>query len=260
MIRNVKNGIEYFTFESFPQDRLINACFTRNGGISPVPWKSLNVGGTVGDSRENVVENRFRIFSTVERNVESIYDVWQVHGIDYKIAKKPRELDKGHEKADIILTKQKSLTLMMRFADCVPIFLFDPIKNAIAIAHAGWMGTVNKIGEKVVHVMCKEFGSIPKNIISAIGPSIGPDHYEIGKDLLNKINFGFPDYANKVITKKAGRIYLNLWELNSIALHLAGVEKIEVANICTACHLEDWYSHRGENGRTGRFAALFALR
>ncbi len=207
-----------------------------------------------------LLKTEFGFFQQWERNVDSIYDVWQVHGIDYKIAEEPRQLDKGHEKADIILTQKKSLTLLMRFADCVPIFLFDSIKNAIAIAHAGWMGTVNMIAEKAVHIMCKEYGSNPKNIISGIGPSIGPDHYEIGKDLLDKIGLVFPNYVNEVITKKTGRIDLNLWEFNSIALRLAGVVKIEVANICTACHLEDWYSHRGEKGRTGRFGALFALR
>jgi YfiH family protein len=260
MNKNVKNDIEYYTFESFPKERLFCACFTRKGGVSPDPWRSLNLGGTVGDIRGNVVENRFRVFSALGRDVESLYDVWQVHGSDYKVADKPRELDKAHEKADIILTQTSSLTLLMRFADCVPIFLFDPINNAIAIAHAGWVGTLNKIAEKAVHAMCKEFGSLPGDIISGIGPSIGPDHYEIGNDLCDKLKSDFPNHYEEVITKYGNRTHLDLWELNSIVLHMAGVVNIEVARICTACHREDWYSHRGENGRTGRFGALFALR
>ena len=76
---------------------------------------------------------------------------------------------------------------MMRFADCVPILLFDPEKRIIGIAHAGWKGTVNKIAAKTVTKMVQNFGTNPTDVLAAIGPSIGPDHYQVGEDVINKV-------------------------------------------------------------------------
>ena len=112
------DGLEYFQFESLDNRLLKQGIFTRKGGVSPQPWDSLNQGGTVGDARENVIENRRRVYQVMGQPVESIFDVWQVHSADVICADEPRPLNAQHQKADAILTDRPEITLFMRFADC----------------------------------------------------------------------------------------------------------------------------------------------
>ena len=100
------NGIRYFSFNSLSGESLLNAVFTRHGGVSAEPWASLNLGGTVGDMRECVVENRRRMFEAVDLPVESLYDAWQVHGDRVMVIDAPRPLAQEHEKADALITAQ----------------------------------------------------------------------------------------------------------------------------------------------------------
>ena len=254
------NAIRYGTFESLDdQAGLCHAVFTRAGGVSPEPWASLNQGGTVGDDREHVIENRKRAFDAMRLEVSSIYDVWQVHGIDCICAEQPRPLDEPHKKADIILTQKPGITLFMRFADCVPILLFDPVKRVIGLAHAGWQGTVKKVPLHAVNAMQSKFNSDPADIIACIGPSIGPDHYEVRHDVISQVEMAFGSGSKELLSNQDGKVFLNLWKANELTLQEAGVSKVEIAGICTACHTEDWYSHRAELGKTGRFGALISL-
>jgi YfiH family protein len=147
----------------------------------------------------------------------------------------------------------------MRFADCVPILLHDPGKGVIGIAHAGWMGTLRDVAVATVNAMKKNYGSNPADIIAGIGPSIGPDHYEIGADVILQVMQKHGDESELFLKSHQGKIHFNLWEANRVALERAGVRQIEVSGICTACHTEDWFSHRAEKGRTGRFGALISL-
>lgn len=252
--------LRFFEFASFPKNLIDHGIFTRNGGVSPKPWKSLNLGGLNGDSRENVIENRQRIFASFKRPVESIFDVWQVHSADVICAESPRLLDAPHQKADAILTNRPEITLFMRFADCVPVFFYDPEKKVVAIAHAGWQGTVKNIVGNTVRNMQVQYGCQPENIFAGIGPSIGPDHYEVGADVIEHVQKALGEQSKPVFQPKNGRFMLDLWKTNQILLERAGVKNIEVAGICTACHMDDWYSHRGEHGITGRFGALLALK
>ncbi len=254
------DSLKIYSFELFQEQPLIQGVFTRKGGISPEPWASLNLGGTVGDPRENVIENRRRIFQAVERPVESIFDVWQVHGNRVVSTDRTRPLDAPHEQADAILTNRPEITLMMRFADCVPVLFYDPEHAVVGIAHAGWRGTVNKIVTETVAQMKRDYGSNPKNILAGIGPSIGPDHYEVGEEVIRAVEQGFHKQSADLLHQVGGHTHLDLWNANRLALEEAGVEKIQIAGVCTACHTEDWFSHRGEKGRTGRFGAVICLR
>jgi len=256
-----QNGIRYFSFDSFAEESLVQGVFSRHGGVSPQPWSSLNLGGTVGDDRERVVENRRRMFEAVDLPVDSLYDAWQVHGERVMVIDKPRPLEEEHEKADALITAKDDVTLLMRFADCVPIFFYDPVRRVVGITHAGWMGTVKKIGLKTVNEMIRVFGCDPGDVIAGIGPSIGPDEYEVGENVIEAVRMAFPDDAEKMLFKKQnGSLHLDLWEANRLALVEAGVGRIEIAGISTAAHTGDWYSHRAEKGKTGRMGALIALR
>ena len=162
-------------------------------------------------------------------------------------------------KADIIFTDNPQVSLYMRFGDCVPILFHDPVKQVIGIAHAGWLGTVRGVVKSAVDGMRSRYGCQPENIVAGIGPSIGVDHYEVGAEVISQFQEKHKQDAERVIQIRDGRTYLDLWESNTIQLRNAGVEQIQVAGLCTACHLDDWFSHRAEKGKTGRFGALMAL-
>jgi YfiH family protein len=253
-----KTEIRFYQFENLDAT-LTQAVYTRLGGISPAPWDGLNLGGTVGDDPERVRENRRLALQAVGCDPKSIYDVWQVHGTEVAIAQAPRPPEEPHLQADIILTNKPEITLMMRFADCVPVLLHDPVRNVIGIAHAGWKGTVNGVAKIGVERMQSNFGSNPGDIRAAIGPSIGPDHYEIGPEVVNQVRQAFGRQAYRLLVDHSGKIHFNLWEANRLVLEEAGVNQIELAGICTACHTKDWYSHRAEHGRTGRFGAIIGM-
>lgn len=259
MINRTKNGLKFVQFNSFDRYPLHQGIFGRTGGVSPAPWDSLNLGGLSGDSRENIIENRKRIFSCFDLPVESIFDVWQVHGNRVICTDKKRPLDQEHEKADAIFTNKPGITLFMRFADCVPLFFYDPEKCVIGIAHAGRIGTLNRIAAECVTSMSTVYGSKPENILAGIGPSIGPDHYEVKEDVASDAEACFDNTKGILCQTSDDTIYLNLWEANRRILMEAGVRNIEMAEICTACHTDTWFSHRAEKGKTGRFGALFAL-
>ncbi|MGB8981647.1 MAG: peptidoglycan editing factor PgeF [Anaerolineales bacterium] len=250
------NGIRYLQFDAV-QTR--HAIFTRQGGVSPDPWGSLNVGGTVGDDLARVRENRVLSFQALGCAPESIYDVWQIHSADAVCAESPRPVDETYRRADIILTDKPDVTLFMRFADCVPIMVHDPRQGIVGLAHAGWMGTLRDVASATVEAMKQNYGSNPADIIAGIGPSIGPDHYEIGADVILQVMQKYANEAELLLASHNGKIHFDLWEANRMALERAGVGQIEVCGICTACHTEDWFSHRAEKGRTGRFGALISL-
>jgi YfiH family protein len=252
-------ALKYYKFDLLQEGGLAQGIFTRTGGVSPAPWDSLNFGGTVGDTRVNVIENRLRLFNALNRKVESLFDVWQVHGTKIICSDTPRSLDAPHKEADAILTDRPDITLFMRFADCVPIFLFDPKRKVIGIVHAGWMGTVNRIVSMAIDAMVNRYGSKPENVLAGIGPSIGPDHYGIGDEVIKQVKQTFGSDASGLLIAIDGGIHLDLWEANRILLQRSGVRRIQIAGICTHCHIDDWYSHRGEHGKTGRFGAILAL-
>lgn len=252
------NELRYFSFDIF-STTVTQAVFTRRGGVSPVPWHSLNLGGSVGDDPARVVENRLRSFDALGRDHASIHDVWLVHGTNIVYADAPRSLAQPSQRADIILTDNPEVSLFMRFADCVPLLFHDPKKHVIGIAHAGWMGTVKDAAKTAIEGMKSRYGCQPENIMVGIGPSIGVDHYEVREDVALQFREKYGRDAERVIQTRDGRSYLDLWTANEIQLQNAGVEQIQVSGLCTACHLDDWFSHRAEKGKTGRFGALMAL-
>jgi len=251
-----QNGLRFYQFDSL---MVRHAVFTRHGGVSPKPWSSLNLGGTVGDEIERVRKNRFLSFHAMGCEPASIFDVWQVHSADAVCAVAPRKMDEPYQKADIILTDKPEVTLFMRFADCVPIMVHDPVKGVIGVSHAGWMGTVRDVAGATVTTMRERYGSRPSNVIACIGPSIGPDHYEVGEDVITRARQLFGKDSDQVLLSIGERLHFDLWKANHYLLARAGVEKIELAGICTACHTDDWFSHRAEKGKTGRFGALISL-
>lgn len=251
-------SLRFYQFETLVHPDLVHAIITRQGGVSPEPWHSLNVGGNVGDENTRVRENLRRACDAVGRDPHSIYDVWQVHSSRVVRAYSPRS---GKEliKADVLISNDPSVTLFMRFADCVPIFFYDPRHRAIGLVHSGWLGTVRGAPVAAVQAMAEAFGTHPEDLYVGIGPAIGPDHYPIGPEVVGRVRETFGLSAGNHLQIHDDEVHLNLWSANRELLEREGVKSVEVAELCTACHLEDWYSHRGEGRITGRFGAMIAL-
>lgn len=252
-------SLKYYTFSNLDEFGIDHAMITRHGGVSPVPWATLNLGATVGDSQDHVNENMNRFLTTFSIDRDELFDVWQVHGDRVARANTSRKMNKPYQRADAILTNKKGLALLMRFADCVPILLFDPNKKIVGIAHAGWKGTIQKVVAKTVLSMKKYYGSKPEDILAGIGPSIAGHHYEVGPEVSNEVLNTIGTYASDVLISKNGSMYFDLWKANQLLLEEVGISKIENLGICTACRTDDWFSHRAENGKSGRFGVYIRL-
>ena len=254
-----KAGIRYLMFDSLAGTDVIHAVIARHGGTSPDPWRSLNIGGTVGDDPHRVRENLRLSVGSFGLDLSSVYDVWQVHGVDVSRATAPRLPGSEHHQADIITTNTRGVTLLMRFADCVPIILVDPKTQAIALVHAGWRGTLLGAARRAVESLQETYRSNPKDILAGIGPSICARHYEVGLEVVDQARQSLGKLADDFCFRINGSYHFDLWKANRMALEHAGLEQIEMANVCTACHSEDWFSHRLSGGKTGRFGALVAV-
>jgi len=252
------SGVKYFTFETLQHPAFRHAIIARRGGNSPHPWESLNLGGTVGDQPERVRANLSRALAAVDLSPSSLSQVWQVHSAEIVRADSPNWAG-SPVKADGLVTARPALSLLMRFADCVPILVFDPVRIAIGVGHAGWLGTVRGVSIELVRAMVREFGSRPEDLIAGLGPSIGPDHYPVGPDVVAQVEAVFGAHSSQFLLPREGQVVLDLWSANRWQLESTGIGSVEVAGICTACNLADWYSHRGERGQTGRFGAVLAL-
>jgi hypothetical protein len=253
------NGVKIFYFESLDLPRITHGIVTRRGGVSPSPWASLNVGASVGDSPELVEKNIEKIFTAFEVDPDSKYDVWQIHSSTVQIAEYPRGAAPPVQ-ADIILTNRPDITLLMRFADCVPIFLYDPVSQVIALVHAGREGLAKRAPGIAVESLVETFGVDPHNVIAGIGPSICPECYEVGEEVYQTYLDTLGKKASaEIFNLIGGNYHLDLWSCAQSQLQDAGVSQIELSEICTATNLDDWYSHRGEMGKTGRFAGIISL-
>jgi len=259
------DGVRFYTFESFDAvshgaGGVAHAVYTRQGGVSPAPWDTLNLGGLVGDDPIHVAENRRRIFSSLGRDPRSQHDIWLVHGRDVVRADAPRSLETPHVKADALITDRPHVTLLMRFADCVPVLFYDPVHHAAGVAHAGWQGTVQRVAAAAIEAMQGAYGSNPADILAAIGPSIAAHHYPVGPEVTAAVRQSFGLDAGALLPEYQGQACFDLWAANRLVLEQAGVRQIEIAGLCTACGVDDWYSHRAERGKTGRFGLLLALK
>ncbi|MCC7359139.1 MAG: peptidoglycan editing factor PgeF [Anaerolineales bacterium] len=253
-------ALRYYQFGGFDSAHVTHAVFTRHGGVSPAPYGSLNLSVSTGDAHDNVRANRLRAFQALGRAPESVADLWQVHSARVVVADTPNAPADHKGQADTLITDRPEVTLLLRFADCVPILLYDPRRPAVGLVHAGWRGTLQKAVGSAVQAMTDAFGSRPGDIMAAIGPSIGPCHYQVGLEVVAQTRAAFQDADDAGLLHPVnGGHHLDLWAANAHALRAAGVEYIEQARLCTVCHQGEFFSHRAQGAVTGRFGALIGL-
>ena len=214
----------------------------------------------MGDDPTAVRHNHERMYSALNVSEERACSVWQVHGADVIMANGPVRGRRWLALADSMVTDRPDTPLSMRFADCTPLLFHDPVRGVIGMAHAGWRGTVRGVGANTVRAMCDSYGCQPSAIRAGIGPSIGPEKYQVGEEVVEAVR-GYFGTVDGLIRRDPddGTAYLNLWEANRLDLERAGVEQIEIAEICTASRTDEFFSHRAEKDRTGRFGVVMVL-
>ncbi len=260
MILVEQGAVPIFQFTCFDSANVAQAIFTRHGGVSPEPYASLNMSVSTGDDRENVRQNMARAFRALERDPASCADLWQVHSARVVVADEANGPRDHLGQADALITDRPEVSLFLRFADCVPVFIYDPRRRAVGVAHAGWRGSLKKVVKATVEAMTERYGSRPADMVAGIGPGIGPCHYAVGPEVVEQTRQALGGVADSLLVEDNGGYHLDLWAANRAGLREAGVEHIEVAEICTACHSQDFFSHRATGGRTGRFGGLIGLR
>ncbi|MBC7812200.1 MAG: peptidoglycan editing factor PgeF, partial [Burkholderiales bacterium] len=251
------DALVYYQFTSL---ELKHGVFTRCGGTSSGPFAALNLGGNVGDDPTAVRRNHELMYSALGVRADRVCTVWQVHSADAIIANGPVRGRRWLTLADAIITDRADTPLAMRFADCTPLLFHDPVKGVIGMAHAGWRGTVAGVGTNTVKTMIQAYGCHPADIRAGIGPSIGPNRYQVGEEVVAAVQNRFQNTNGLIRRDPADNsAYLDLWAANRLDLERAGIEQIEIAGICTAEHTDEFFSHRAEKGLTGRFGATMSL-
>ncbi len=241
---------------------LVHGVSERGGGVSAGPFALLNLGLHVGDAAQSVVENRRRAASALGLDAARLVCAQQVHGGDAVLV---GDNDAGRGAcslagalpgADALVTRTPSLPLALFFADCVPVFVADPVNRTVALAHAGWRGLVGGVLENTVAVMV-ECGARTGDLIAAVGPCIGACCFEVGPEVAARF-----DPAD-VRADENGKAHVDLSAASLRQLQNTGLRatQIDVANDCTACRPGRWFSHRrSDGGKTGRMGAFIAVR
>lgn len=255
--------------ESWEKREGLTAGFTtRIGGVSAAPRDSLNTALHVGDDAEDVVRNRRRVAEALGWEFSAWTCAEQVHGNRVHVVtaadKGSGRLDRASaiQEADALVANEPGVLLVMYFADCVPLYFYDPESGAVGLAHAGWKGTVLDVAAETVRTMGERFGSRPEALLGAIGPSIGACCYEVDEAVLKHVRplaeaagAGAADGGSAFHTPTGnGRARLDLKEMNRHLMIKAGIlpSRIELTTWCTGCRTDLFFSHRTENGATGR--------
>lgn len=237
-----------------------HAVTTRQGGRSAGPYAQGNLGLAVGDERNAVLANRACATALVGCGGLQPATLHQVHGVAVVLAERAGDDGTPLAEGDMLATALPGVPLMVQAADCVPLLIADPVRQAVAAVHAGWRGTAAAAGREAVASMQRCFGSRPHDLVVAVGPGIGGCCYEVGGDVAEAVARTVPG-TEVVITRDGARPHLDLVGALVAQLCSAGVpdEQIETADLCTACRTDLLYSHRCEGEPTGRFGALIAI-
>lgn len=249
--------ISYKILEKYT--KIAHFCSTRDGGVSVGNYASNNLSPFSGDEIGAVTENHHILAKWLGIDPDKIVLPYQTHGTEVReISTHFFELpddEKGEylNGVDAIFTKLENICIGISTADCVPILFYDPEKQIIAAAHAGWRGTCGRIAEKTITALVDTYNCNSKDIIVTIGPSISSAAYEVGQDVVDNFkNAGFE--ISEICEKRRDAIYLDLWKANKQSLLKAGIapENIEVAGICTFTEHERFFSARRLGIKSGR--------
>ncbi len=267
---NERGGVLYFSFPSLDKmPGIVHGFSSRIGGVSEGIFSSMNLGFKRGDEPEKVRENFRRIAAAIGFEPEQMVFSDQTHTSNVRLVTKEDRgkgfcRDKGYRDVDGLVTAEPGLVLTTFYADCVPLFFVDPIRGAVGLSHSGWRGTVGDIAGATVSMMRSCFGSRPEDLVTAVGPSICRDCYEVGEEVIDIFRSHYPEKIWPLLfaQKEGGKYQLNLWEACRQNLLAAGVlpEHIAVTDLCSCCNPEILFSHRASKGKRGSMAAFLGIR
>ena len=288
VIRQQEAGeVEYLTFPLLSaQPGITHAFSTRRGGVSQDIYASMNLSFTRGDEEQRVRENFRRMAAALGTDVSRMVCTYQTHTTNIRRAGladggKGIVCERGYTDVDGLVTDARELCLVCFFADCVPLYFVDREHGAIGLAHSGWRGTVAGMGRCMVERMGQEFGTRPRNLVAAIGPSICRDCYEVSEEVAEQFRQmetslpGSGELLQELTAKNAypcrqllspgkekGKYQLDLWLANLLILRAAGIplSQIQVTDVCTCCNRDYLFSHRASQGKRGNLAAFLMMR
>ena len=270
IFREIEKEVPYLEYPLLTDTKIVHHGFsTRLGGVSQGCYASMNLSFTRGDDEAAVRENYHRIAKSIGVKCENMVLSQQTHTTNVRVV---TEKDKGkgivkpldYTDVDGMVTNIHGICLVTFYADCVPLYFVDPVQKAIGLSHSGWRGTVGKIGKETIRKMEEQYGSDPKDILAAVGPSICKDCYEVSEDVILEFQKNFKEryWKDLFYRKENGKYQLDLWKANEIIFKESGIlpEHIAVTNVCTHCNSEILYSHRTSGDRRGNLAAFLALK
>ena len=266
----ISEDVLYLTYPILENTNIVKHGFsTRIGGVSKGFLGTMNLSFSRGDNEDSVRENFRRMAEVLDVSIADFVFSMQTHTTNvHKVTMEDR--GKGivkpldYRDVDGLITDVPGLCLATFYADCVPLYIVDPVHKAIGLSHSGWRGTAERMGKVTLQRMQEEYGTNPADVVAAIGPSICQDCYEVSEDVILEFQkqFAKAQWDSLFYKKENGKYQLDLWKANKIILEEAGVlkESIAVTNLCTCCNSEMLFTHRASKGMRGNLAAFMALK
>jgi len=236
---------------------------TRNGGVSRPPYNSLNLGLGTEDQPANIEGNRATFTRTFDLAPHQLLTVKQVHGDGVLLIDEPNP-DLSHFlniEVDAIVTNQLGIMIGILTADCFPILIWHKKMPIIAAIHAGWRGAANGLITKVVETICSHFDCQAADLEAAVGPGIGAHNYEVDRPVRDAFRQGSGHWNEISKETKLGHWQLDIPLSCQLQLEQTGLKpnNIDIAEECTCCHPELFFSHRRDNGVSGRQLGFIQL-
>ena len=248
-----KESIEYLQFKKLLEYKEIVHCYTLS--INGINFK-------IG-SKENE-DSMLKLCNVLNIDKNSIVRPDQKHT---DIVKSINELDEDLTNVDGLITNKKNINMFLSFADCTPILIYDPVKKVACNIHSGWKGTLQKIAQKGVLKMIKEYGTKAENLIVCIGPCIQKCHFEVSKDVEEKFEktFRYLNRNNDIIKKakeKEDKYLIDTTLINRLILEEVGIKKENIidSKICTVCNADIMHSYRVKKEDAGRNVSVLGLK
>ncbi len=267
MTLHKSEDVEFLTYDRLSKIDFINHAFsTRKGGVSTGIFSSMNLSFE-HDDFDKVTENYKRFCKAAGFDFMSLVASSQDHHTFVRVCKNEHKgigiyRKKDIQSVDALVTNEKGLTLVTYYADCTPLFFVDTKNKAIGLAHAGWRGTVAKIGAKVIQTMIDNYGTNAEDLVCAIGPAISKCCYEVDKACIDNFYSLNLDSEKFIFPKDDGKYMLDLLECNREILVNEGVknENIVISDLCTKCNSDLLWSHRATNGKRGTMSAFLSIK
>ncbi|MBW2057687.1 MAG: peptidoglycan editing factor PgeF [Deltaproteobacteria bacterium] len=256
-------GLGFFRAAHFEATGLVVHAFsTRQGGVSPAPFDSLNLGMSSGEKEANVKKNREILTRAFGFSSRALVTARQIHGDDILVIDSASPEGFAGAPCDAMVTDRPGVAVAVLTADCLPLLLLDPVHRTVAAVHLGWKGTALNLCGKTVGLLRERFGARPECLLAAVGPSIGPCCYEVDESLRSSFTLEEHRWDHWARPSGSGRWKLDLQRANIDLMTDSGILEGNIVwfDICTRCREDLFFSYRRDGEMTGRQMAFIMLK